>query len=320
MATTTWHNRGREADSPREMTAPGWKDTLLRVKSEIKDDKLSLISAAMAYYALFAFVPAITSMILIYAWISDPNQISQQLDQASRFLPGEVQDILKSQLTTLASKPQEALGLGAIGALLFSLWSASKGSKAIMEAMNIIYDEVDKRGFFKLNSVALLLTLIGACLSVLAIGVIVGIPAIASQFNIPSALQVGVTVISWIILLFLFSFFLAVIYRYAPHRNGPKWRWVSWGAAFSAVLWAIVSALFSWYATEFGNFNKTYGSLGAVIVLMTWFYLTSFVILIGGEINAELEHQTKKDTTKGSPRPMGSRGARMADTIGKSAP
>lgn len=307
MATATWNQRG---------TAKGWKDTIVRVKHEIKDDRISLVSAAMAYYALFSLVPALTSVVLIYAWLSDPSDISQHLSRVSQFIPSELQEILRTQLSTLASTASTSLGIGAIFSLLLSLWAASKMSKAVIQAMNIIYDEQDDRGFFKLNGLALSLTLLGAVLSIVAMGVIIGIPAVTSLFNFPTVIESAVSIASWAILLALFSFFLSIIYRFGPNRNKEKWRWVSWGAVIAAVLWAVTSLLFSWYAKEFGNFNKTYGSLGAVIVLMTWFYLSSFVVLLGGEINAELEHQTRKDSTKGKPKPMGKRNATMADTLG----
>lgn len=316
MATATWDQRGRNARSPKDIPAKGWKDKMVRVKKEIKDDRISLVSAAMAYYALFSLVPALTSVVLIYAWVSDPSDITQHISKISQFIPSELQEILKTQLSTLASTASSSLGIGAIFSLLLSLWAASKMSKAVIQAMNIIYDEEDGRGFFKLNGLALSLTLLGAVLSIIAIGVIIGIPAVTSLFNFPQAIETAVSIGSWVILLALFSFFLSIIYRFGPNRNKAKWKWVSWGAVIAAVLWAVTSLLFSWYAKEFGNFNKTYGSLGAVIVLMTWFYLSSFVILLGGEINAELEHQTSVDSTKGKPKPMGKRNAEMADTLG----
>lgn len=315
MATATI-NRGRQAETPKEIPVVGWKDTLWRVKDEIGKDRISLISAAMAYYALFAFVPAISSIVLIYAWVSDPAEISNHINKVSGFLPSEMQEMLKSQLGALASKASSTLGFGAISTLLLALWSASKGSKAVMEALNIIYKEKKERGFIKENLLALGMTFLAAMLGIIAISVIVGVPAAAKLIGFPDSMEILITASSWLLLLALFSFFLAFAYRFGPNREKAQWKWVSPGAIIAAVLWAIASALFSWYATEFGNFNKTYGSLGAIIVLMTWFYISSFVILIGGEVNAELEHQTKKDTTSGAPKPLGARGATMADTVG----
>lgn len=320
MSATTWgHHRGRDAETPGQIPKAGWKDTLIRVKNEIKTDRLSLVSAAMAYYALFAFVPALSSVVLIYAWVSDPAEISNHLSKVSQFIPSEAQTMLNDQLKNLSSKAPGALGFSAITALLIALWSASKGSKAIIEAMNIIYDEQDKRGFFKSNFLALGMTLLAAVFGVLAIAVIVVVPIVTNLFDFGGIAKTVGTATSWLVLLALFSVFLSFIYRFAPNRDQAKWKWVSWGAVIASVLWAIASALFSIYANEFGNFNKTYGSLGAIIVLMMWFYISSFVVLLGGEINAELEHQTKRDTTRGPDKPLGKRGATMADTIGESA-
>lgn len=327
MESTTWQDdqesgtkvtRGRNAKAPQHIPAPGWKDVLKRVKQGIKDDRLSMISAAMAYYALFAFVPALSSVVLMYAWVSDPAEIQGHMAAMSRFLPADAQNILSEQLGALAGKASGSLGVGAIGTLLIALWSASKGSKAVIEAMNMIYEEKESRGFFKLNIFALGMTLLGVLMGILAIGVIVLVPIMTNIFNFVPMVSILGTIGSWVVLLGIFSFYLSFAYRFGPDRENAKWKWVSWGAVFSAVAWAMVSALFSWYAKEFGNFNKTYGSLGAIIVLMTWFYLSSFVILIGAEINAELEHQTAKDTTTGPERPMGERDATMADTLGES--
>ncbi|MFP5384797.1 MAG: YihY/virulence factor BrkB family protein [Bacteriovoracia bacterium] len=311
-------DRGRNAESPRHIPYQGWKDVMKRVKSEVKSDRLSLVSAAMAYYALFAFVPSLTAIVLMYAWISDPSEIQQHMSAVSEFLPKEAQTIISDQLGQLSGQASGALRLGVIGALLIALWSASKGSKAIIEAMNIIYDEKEERGFFKLNFFALGMTLLAALLGILAIGVLVVVPAVMSFLDFVPFMGFIIQTVSWILLLAIFSFFLSFAYRFGPNRSNAKWKWVSSGAVISSVLWAIVSALFSWYAQEFGNFNKTYGSLGAIIVLMMWFYLSSFVILLGGEINAELEHQTKKDSTEEPDQPMGERNAYVADTLGES--
>lgn len=312
-------DRGRLADTPKEIPAKGWKDTLVRVKKELSEDKVSMLAASMSYYALLACVPALTSMVLLYAWFSNPADISRHIAEISRFLPREAEEILRGQLTALASKAPSTLGLSAIGTLLFSLWSASKGSTSVIEAMNIIYGEKECRGFVKRTAMALGFTLLGTVLSLVAIVVVVAMPAITSLFNFGPLFETLGNVAGWVALLMIFSFYLSCVYRFGPCRQTAKWKWVSRGSIIASILWALTSALFSWYAANFGNFNKTYGSLGAVVVMMTWFWLSSYIILLGGEINSELEHQTKKDTTSGQPKPMGSRGARMADTVGPSA-
>lgn len=278
-----------------------------------------MVAAAMSYYALFALVPAMTSLVLMYAWISDPAEISGHIQAVSEFIPKEIQTMLNEQLGTLASTTSSTLGFGAIFSLLIALWSASKGSKAIIEALNIIYDEEEKRGFVKFNSLALGLTFMGIIVGLLAIAAVVVVPLVMGIFDFGPMAEMITTAASWFVLLFLFSFFLSFIYRFAPDRRNAKWKWVSWGAVIAAVLFAVVSAGFAIYANQFANFNKTYGSFGAIIVLMMWFYISSFVVLLGAEINAELEHQTARDSTTGKEKPMGARGAKMADTVGATA-
>lgn len=312
-------DRGRNAETPKEIPAKGWKDTLMRVKKEVSDDKVSMLAASMSYYALLACVPALTSMVLLYAWFSNPAEISRHIAEISRFLPSEAEEILRGQLTALSSKAPSTLGLSAIGSLLFSLWSASKGSTSVIEAMNIIYGEKECRGFFKRTAMALGFTLLGTVLSLVAIVVVVAMPAITAAFNFGPMFETLGNIAGWFTLLLIFSFYLSCVYRFGPCRQKAKWKWVSRGSIIASILWALTSLLFSWYAASFGDFNKTYGSLGAVVVLMTWFWLSGYIILLGGEINSELEHQTKKDTTTGQSKPMGTRGARMADTIGPSA-
>lgn len=318
-------DRGREARTPTEIPAKGWKDTLMRVKKEISDDRVSMVAASIAYYLLLALVPAMTSFVLMYAWFSDPADISRHMSEIQRFLPAEAEKIIRGQLTTLASNTSSALGLSAIGTLLFSLWSASKGSTSIIQAMNIIYDEKETRGFFKRTATSIGLTFLGAIMGLVAIVVVVALPAITSALNFEDFFPSGnlietlSNIAGWVLLLAIFTFYLSCIYRFAPNREKAKWKWVNAGSIIASVAWAATSLLFTWYASSFGNFNKTYGSLGAVVVLMTWFYLSSFIILIGGEINSELEHQTRKDSTTGAPKPMGTRGAQMADTIGPTA-
>lgn len=314
MATATW-DRGRHADKPSEIPKSGWKDTLFRVKGEMKHDHISIVAGAMAYYALFSLVPAFSAVVLIYAWFSDPAEIRDHLNSVAQFIPEDGKKFLDTTLTSLSAKAGPKLGLGALGALAVSLWSASKAIKALIDGLNIVYEEEEKRGFVKYTLTALALTLLGIVLAIAAMLVVVGIPAITNFLNL-GALESVATLGSYVLLLFMFSLYLSAVYRYSPCRAKAKWRWVTWGSMIASVLFALTSALFSWYAKEFGNFNKTYGSLGAAVVLMTWFYLSSYVILLGAEINAELEHQTKNDSTTEPEKPMGERNARMADTVG----
>lgn len=331
MGTATWEQArkrygggksvsGRDAEKPSEMTAKGWKDTLWRVKDAVTADRVTTNAAAMSYYSLLALVPALTSLVLLYAFFSNPEDIQTHISSLPKdLIPPEIMNIITNQLQSLAGdKNSTGLGIGAFSAIFFALWSASKGSNALMDALNVIYDEKNERGFFMNNLMAIGLTLLATVIGIVAIGVMIFYPNVIKFLPLPSVVETWAGIGSWVLLLLLFSFYLAVAYRYGPYRTKAEWKWVSWGAVIASVLWAIVSAGFSFYASEFGSFNKTYGSMSAIVVLMMWLYLSSLVILFGAEINAELEHQTFHDTTGNPDERMGRRGAHMADTIGKS--
>lgn len=309
--------RGRQAEKPREIPRAGWIDILLRTKREASRDYMSLIAAGVAFYGLLAIFPALAALISIYGLVADPAEIKQQMSGMLTVLPPEAAGILNQQLQTLASQPSGGLSIGVAAGILLALWSAAKGIKALIQGLNIAYDEEEQRGFFKLNGTALLLTLGGVLMAIVALGLIAVLPAVANLLGISGPIATAVSLLRWPLLLVAVLVALAVAYRYGPSRDEPKWRWVSWGAGVATVLWLIGSVLFSVYVQNFGNYSKTYGSVGAIVILMMWFFLTAYVVLLGAELNAEIEHQTARDTTKGQPEPMGRRGAHAADTVGQ---
>ena len=188
--------------------------------------------------------------------------------------------------------------------------------KSLFDTLNIVHDEEEKRGFLKLNAISLGFTIGGVLFVLAALGSILVVPILLQHVGLSNAGDLLLRLGRWPAMYLILTFALAVIYRYGPSRETPKWRWITWGSAMAALLWLAVSGMFSWYAANFGNFNETYGSLGAVIGFMTWLWISAIVILLGAEIDAEMEHQTARDTTTGAPKPMGVRGARMADTVG----
>ncbi len=310
-------SRGREAEKPWQIPRRGWRDILLRVKDEQKKDNLSIVAAGVAFYSLLAIFPALAAAVSIYGLVADPAQLQQQLQSLSQILPQQAYQILDRQLTSLVQQPQQALGIGVAVGILLALWSAAKGMKAVITALNITYEEGESRGFFKLNGMALLLTVGGLLFFLVAITTIVAIPILINFLGLPTWIEALVNYLRWPLLAILVIMALAVLYRLGPNRDQPRWQWVSWGAVIATVLWLIVSILFSVYVANFDSYNKTYGSMGAVIILLMWFFLTSYAVLIGAEFNAEMEHQTRKDTTHGEEQPLGRRGARMADTVGR---
>ena len=310
-------SRGREASTPREIPTRGWLDIARRVKDKIKRDRLSIIAAGVAFYGLLAIFPGLVAVVAMYGLFADPAQIEQQVASLSAILPPQAAEIVMNQLRDLASTNRAALGLGAIGGLLVALWSASSAVRTLMDALNIAYDEEERRGIIRFYGTALLLTFGGVIGVILAIALVVGLPAFLNLIGLDSLVHTVVSLARWPILALFALLAFAVIYRFGPSRSKPRWRWVSWGATVAVVLWILGSALFSLYVTRFGNYNETYGAAGAAVILLMWFLLSSYAVLIGAEINAEIERQTRRDTTAGRERPMGARGAYAADTVGK---
>jgi membrane protein len=314
MATSA--ERGRQADRPTQIPKAGWRDILLRTKREISDDHVSIIAAGVAFYGLLALFPAIAAMIAIWGLLFDPQQIEQQIEALSGLLPPDAAAIVTEQARKVAAGGGD-LSFAAAAGILFALYSASKGMKALIEGLNIIYDEEEKRGFIKLNLVALGLTLAVIVAMIVALGLIIIVPALLGNLGLGPLAQTLVDLLRWPILFVGALFVLAVLYRYAPCRAQPRWRWVSWGAGVATVIWIIGSIAFSIYVQNFGSYNETYGSIGAVIILLMWFWLSAFIVLLGAELNSEMEHQTERDSTTGAAQPRGRRGAYVADQVGE---
>lgn len=310
-------SRGRSASRPGEIPRIGWWDILLRVKDEQSKDNLSIVAAGVAFFWFLSVFPALAATVSVYGLAADPQQLQQQLETLSGIMPQQAYQILRQQLMTVVQHSGGALGLGLIAGLLLTIWSANKGMKALITALNIVYDEDESRGVIKLNAVSLLLTFCAIVLGLIAVSFVIAVPALMATVNLPQTIQAIFTYLRWPVIGLFLILALAVGYRFCPDRASPKWRWVSWGSVTATVLWLIVSVLFSIYVANFGSYEKTYGSMGAVIILLLWFYLTAYIILLGGEFNAELEHQTREDTTTGRPKPMGSRDAYVADTAGE---
>jgi membrane protein len=311
------NGRGRDADVPRQLPKTGWRDILWRVYEEVSKDNISLVAAGVAFYLILALVPAMGAVVSIYGLVTSPEEVQQQISSMSDALPKEAQSIIQDQLKSIATTGGAALSFGAIGGLLFTLWSASKGMQALMTSLNITYDEEETRSFLKFTGVALLLTIGGIIFLILTLFLITSLPALLETIGLGGTAQTLLSLARWPILAMVFMTMLAVLYRYAPCRHEPKWQWVTWGAGTATILWLIVSAGFAFYADNYGSYNETYGSLGAVVILLMWFWLTAFIILLGAELNSEMEHQTRKDTTVGEPKEMGQRGAYVADHLGQ---
>lgn len=306
---------GKQASKPTEIPAQGWKQILKRAWKEAKDDNVPLLAAGIAYSAFLAIFPALIAAVTLYGLIADPAQVEEQVTSLTDNLPQETATLIGNQLRDIASNSDGALGVGLVVSILAALFSASGGVGNLMKAVNLAYDERETRGFVKLRATALALTLGAVVFILVAIGLIAVLPGVLDAVGLGVVGTVLVQVLRWVGLIAFVIGALAVVYRYAPDRDNPQLKWVGIGSIVATVLWVIGSVAFSVYVSNFGSYGKTYGALAGVVILLLWLFLTSYIILLGAEINSETEAQTEKDTTQGAEQPMGERGAVKADTV-----
>jgi len=307
--------RGRMAHTPVRIPLVGWRDVVMRVYHAFGDNNLSIIAAGVSFYGLLAIFPGIAAFVAIYGLFLDPAGVVDQMNQLQGIVPSDVISTVTGQMTQVASKPQTSLGFAALFTLGLALWSARKGTTALMVALNVVYAEKETRNFFVQIAVSLGLTL-AIIAGLIAIAVLAaGVPLVLAALNFPDwSVAVGRGLGLGAAALFLMTG-IAGLYRWAPSRRPPKWRWVIVGATVVTIFWILGSLAFSVYVAFSGSYSATYGSLGAVVVVLTWLYITVLIMLVGGELNAQLEYQTTEDTTTSGHRPMGQRGAFVADNV-----
>ena len=306
---------GAGAETPTEIPARGWWQVVRRAWRESKADQVPLMAAGVAFYSFLALFPAMIAAVLLYGLVRDPQDIESQVRDLTKALPADATTLLTDQLKALASAPQQSLGLGLVVSLVLALWSASGGVGNIMSAVNIAYDEEETRGFVKRKLLALGLTLGAIVFVVVALALVAAAPAVLDDLIGAGPLRWLFEALRWLGLVVVMAVALALLYRLAPDRDDPRLSWVSVGATFATVVWIVASLGFSFYVSSFGSYNKTYGALAGVVILLLWLWITMFVVLLGAEINAEAEQQTVRDTTVGPARPLGQRNAVKADTL-----
>ncbi len=312
-------DRGRLAETPAAIPATGWKDVLVRVRNEAKDDHVTLLSAGIAFYSLLAMVPGLIALVSIYGLIADPAEIEDQVVDALAAAPNEVRELISTQLTSIAQGSDGGAVVAVVVGVAVALWSASAGMGHLIEALNIAYDEEETRGLVRRKAIALGFTLGAILFLAFSFALIALLPPLLAETGLGAVGRVIAAVFRYVVLFGGMIVGLAVLYRYAPRRDEPRWQWVSPGAAVAAALWTISSIAFSVYTANFAKYNETYGSLGAVVVVMLWLFLTALCVIVGAELNAESERQTLIDTTHGAPEPLGHRDAHAADTVGETA-
>jgi membrane protein len=284
---------GKTARTAAPIPSRSWKAILLSVYRGIDENRILASAAAVTFYVLLAIFPAIAALVSIYALFVDPRSIAEHLNTVSGLLPGGALDIIRDQLNRLTASPQGALGLSFVIGLGISLWSANGGIKALFDALNVVYEQKERRGFIRFTGATLAFTVALIAFLILALACLVALPAALSV--LPGFVGRVLSYTRWPVLLVLVDVAFACLYRFGPSRSDPQWRWLTWGSASATIGWLLVSALFTWYAANFGDYNKTYGSLGAVIGFMMWIWLSVIVILIGGKLDAEIERSTAEN-------------------------
>jgi membrane protein len=289
----------------------------LRTYEQGLEDRITTVAAAIAFYGFLALFPAIAALVSIYGLVADPSTIRDHLFQLSFLLPPEAFSIIDDQIKRVVAEGQQQLGIKFLFGLVLSIWSANAGMKGLIDGLNVAYEEAEKRSFIRLNLISLAITMVALTGVIALVGLLVILPEFLNG-SFSQFISTGLAVVRWPATFALVAIGLSLLFRFGPSREAPQWRWLSWGAVAASIIVVVISVALSWYLTNFADYTKTYGSLGAVVGLLIWMWLSSCAILIGAELNAEMEHQTRRDTTSGAPKPMGSRGAKMADTIGRS--
>lgn len=284
-------DREREHEHEGEHVEPhrkGWAAIIMAVVQRISRDNLTLVAAGVAFYAMLAIFPAIAAFISIYGLFADPASVQAQLNNLGTFLPTEVLTLLEGAVTSFASKGRTQLNMAALIGFVLALWSAKSGMSSLITGLNIANDAEEKRGYVMQEITAISLTLFGVILAILALGAVAVVPAVTKLFALEGPVRLALEWGRWPILAIVIELAFAVIYRFGPCKARPKWRWITMGATVATLFWLLGSAAFSFYVSHFGGYDKTYGSLAAVVILLLWLWVTALVILIGAEIDAEL--------------------------------
>lgn len=307
--------RGHQARTPTEIPLLGWWDISKRVYTSLSQDNLSFVAAGVAFYALLAIFPALAALVSTYAYFASPADISELLSRFVTLLPQSSRDIILEQVSQVTEKSQTQLSVSAIGTLLLAVWSSSKGCQALITACNITYHQHNKRQFFKALFVRFVFSFGAIVVAVIALLIIGILPIVLNLVGLNAHIDTLIQLISWPILAITFNFALALLYRYAPHRSPAKWCWVTPGSLIAMFFWIIASLGFSYYVSQFSSYNETYGSIGGVVIMLMWLYISAYIIIFGAAVNACTEQQTMHDSTIGPAKDAGERGAFVADRL-----
>ena len=310
-----WDERGRRAHSPDEIPALGWRDILIRVHKHVTRERLGIVAAGIAFYALMALFPGMIALLGIYGMLYSPDEASRQIGLLAGLLPPRAYELFTAQMDEIIELNRLTMRIGSALAVLLALWAASSGMRALMNALNMAYHE-ETGPLLRFYGKSMVFTAGALLCAVATLALVFGVPIWLRHAGVAEPYYSIGFYGRWLVLAGGTLVALAVLYRYGPSRRKAQWQWVSWGAAFATGLWIIASALFYLYIVNFDRYNATYGSIAGVVIALTWFLITAWALVLGGEINAQMERQTEEDTTEGPSRPLGQRGARAADTVG----
>lgn len=311
------HSRGRRALTPLEIPFRGYLDVLWRVAGAFNRDRISANAASAAFYMIFAIVPALAAVVSLYGLVGDPSQLREQLVELDAFLPPAMVDLMDNELRRLIEQRSDTLGLTFATSFAIAVYVVNNAVLNVFDALNVIYGERERRSYLNLYATALIFTIGALIFAALLVNVVITIPIILTFLPLGPLAGWIITVLPLIVIFIVANIGIAVVYRFGPSRTPARWRWISPGSVSAATVWVAASAGFSWYMSHFADYSATYGSLGAIAAAMMWAYISTLIMLIGAEFNAELEQQTVCDTTIPPARQMGERGAIVADTLGE---
>ncbi|MEX2454016.1 MAG: YihY/virulence factor BrkB family protein [Rhodospirillaceae bacterium] len=311
--------KGRHARSPLEVGWKGWLQVAVRIWKSVGRDNLSVNAGGVAFYSMLAIFPAFTAFVLLYGLIADPADVQRQFISLQSLIPNDAWRLLNEQLSLLTARASSELGWGILLSTSLAIWSSGSGIRALMSALNVVYGEYEERNLLEFFGTAVLLTIGGIFSAMISLLFIVGTPLILRIFLLEESVEIVLDIAVWFVLAGMMIFGLGILFRFGPCRRSARSRWITLGSVTATVIWVAASAGFSFFVRSFGNYQEMYGAVGAMIVLQMWFWVTAFVVLLGAELNAQLELQTMEDTTVGPDRPMGQRGAYVADHIAESS-
>lgn len=306
---------GRLARTPAQIPWRGWRAAIGRTLHDMISDRISLVAAGCTFYAVLALFPAISMLISLYGLVFNPATVEPQLAVLRHLLPPEAFNMLAGRVHQLVTQPSSLLGIKLAGSVLFTLWSSATGTRSMLSALNMAYGEEDTRSYLRFQVISFAMTIGAILVAVLALAGLVALPAALGFVGLSAYSQLLIQVISFSVLVVFVLLALSLLYRFGPSRHRARWRWITPGSVLATLLWLLASVLFSLYVGHLASYDVTYGSLGAAIVVMMWFYVSVYVVLLGAELNAELELQTVRDSTTGPPKPIGKRGAFVADHV-----